>query len=88
MKAAGVEVEPYWPSLFSKLLEKVTVGDLIKGMTAAPVVAAAPVAGAPAAAAAAAGGGDAPAAAGEAAKEEEEEDDDMGLDMFGGEDDY
>ncbi|KAJ8903211.1 hypothetical protein NDN08_004321 [Rhodosorus marinus] len=87
VKAAGVEVEPYWPSLFSKLLEKVTVGDLISGMTAAPVVAAAPVAGAPAAAAAA-GGGDAPAAADEAAKEEEEEDEDMGMDMFGGEDDY
>mmetsp|Transcript_13385 Transcript_13385/g.19287 ORF Transcript_13385/g.19287 Transcript_13385/m.19287 type:complete len:119 (-) Transcript_13385:52-408(-) len=87
VKAAGVEVEPYWPSLFSKLLEKVTVGDLISGMTAAPVVAAAPVAGAAVAAAPGATGGDAPAEA-EAVKEEEEEDEDMGMDMFGGDDDY
>lgn len=85
VKAAGVEVEPYWPSLFAKLLEKVSITDMISSMTAAPVVAAAaPVAGAPAAAA----GGDAgaPAAAAAEEKEEEEEDEDMGMDLFGGDD--
>ena len=28
-KAAGVEVEPYWPGLFARLFETMSVGDLI-----------------------------------------------------------
>ncbi|CAH2099558.1 unnamed protein product [Euphydryas editha] len=77
LKAANVDVEPYWPGLFAKALEGVNVRDLITNIGSG--VGAAPAGGAPAAAAAAA----APAA--EAAKEEkkeeepEESDDDMGF---------
>lgn len=80
MKAAGVDVEPYWPGLFAKALEGVNVRDLITNIGSG--VGAAPAGGAPAAAAAAA----APAA--EAAKEEkkeeepEESDDDMGFGTY------
>ncbi|VVC90744.1 60S acidic ribosomal protein P1 [Leptidea sinapis] len=80
LKAAGVDVEPYWPGLFAKALEGVNVRDLITNIGSG--VGAAPAAGgAPAAASAAA-----PAA--EAAKEEkkeeepEESDDDMGFGLF------
>lgn len=45
MKAANVEVEAFWPSLFAKLLQKVSVDDIVKGMSAAPVAGAAPAAG-------------------------------------------
>ncbi|CAH3979999.1 60S acidic ribosomal protein P1 [Pieris napi] len=80
LKAANVDVEPYWPGLFAKALEGVNVRDLITNIGSG--VGAAPAAGgAPAAAAAA------PAA--EAAKEEkkkeeepEESDDDMGFGLF------
>ncbi|XP_073841727.1 large ribosomal subunit protein P1-like [Musca autumnalis] len=79
LKAANVEVEPYWPGLFAKALEGVNVKDLItnigSGAGAAPAAAAAPASGA------------APAA--EAKKEEkkkeeepEESDDDMGFALF------
>lgn len=78
MKAANVDVEPYWPSLFAKALEGINVKDLItsigSGVGAAP-------AGAVAAAAA-------PVAAVEKKEEkkkeesEEEEDDDMGFGKF------
>ncbi|XP_073822339.1 ribosomal protein LP1 [Musca autumnalis] len=79
LKAANVEVEPYWPGLFAKALEGVNVKDLItnigSGAGAAPAAAAAPA------------GGAAPAA--EAKKEEkkkeeepEESDDDMGFALF------
>ncbi|KAF2896039.1 hypothetical protein ILUMI_10132 [Ignelater luminosus] len=82
LKAANVDVEPYWPGLFAKALEGVNVKDLItkigSGAGAAPAGgAAAPAAGAPAAAA--------PAAAKEEKKKEsepEESDDDMGLGLF------
>jgi large subunit ribosomal protein LP1 len=74
--AAKVEVEPYWPMLFAKLLEKKSLDDFIMNVGAAP-------------AAPAAGGGAAPAAAagGEAKKEEkkveeESEEEDMGFDLF------
>ncbi len=56
VKAAGVAVESYWPSLFAKLAEKRNLEDLIlnagSGGAAASVAVSAPVAGASAAAAA------------------------------------
>lgn len=77
VKAAGVEVEPYWPSLFAKLVEKKSIDDFIVNVGAGG--------GAPAAAA----GGAAPAsgaaaapAAEEKKEEEEEEDADMGFSLF------
>ncbi|XP_057336689.1 60S acidic ribosomal protein P1 isoform X2 [Microplitis mediator] len=80
LKAAAVDVEPYWPGLFAKALEGLNIKDLItnigSGVGAAP-------AGAPVAAAAAA---DAAPAAKEAEKKkdepEEESDDDMGFGLF------
>ncbi|XP_034140452.1 60S acidic ribosomal protein P1-like, partial [Drosophila guanche] len=80
LKAANVEVQPYWPGLFAKALEGVNVRDLITNIGSGVGAALAGGAAAPAAA-------DAPAA--EAKKEEkkkEEEsdvsDDDMGLGLF------
>ena len=80
LKAAGVEVEPYWPGLFSNALESCNLKTLIttvgSGAGSAGPAAAAPAAGdAPAAAAAAA-----PAKKEE--EPEEEEDDDMGFGLF------
>ncbi|KAJ0637389.1 putative ribosomal protein P1/P2 [Helianthus annuus] len=80
LKAANVECESYWPSLFAKLAEKKNIEDLIVSVGAgggggAPAVAAAPAAGGAAAAA--------PAA--EEKKEEEpkeDTDDDMGFSLF------
>lgn len=50
MKAANVQVEPYWPALFAKLAEKRNIGDLIStacsgGGGGAPAAAVAPAAG-------------------------------------------
>merc|ERR1719413_301178 len=73
LKAAGVEVEPYWPGLFAKALKSCDLKSLIT--TVGSGVGAAPAGGAPAPAGAAA-----PAAAAAPAKKEEseeEEDDDM-----------
>ena len=83
LKAANVEVEPYWPSLFSKALENVDLKGLITNVGSG--VGAAPAAGA--AAAPAAGGAAPPAEAKEDKKkkeepESEEEDDDMGFGLF------
>lgn len=57
VKAAGVEIESYWPMLFANMAEKRNVTDLIMNVGAgggggAPVAAAAPAAGGGAAAAA------------------------------------
>ena len=74
-KAAGVDVEPYWPPLFAKLLEKKSIEDLITNVGG----------GAPVAAAAggAAAGGAAPAEEEKKEESEEEEsDDDMGFSLF------
>ena len=95
LKAAGVEVEPYWPGLFAKVgltciqrllicflkaLESCDLKSLIT--TVGSGVGAAPAGGA---AAPAAGGAAAPAADAAPAKKEEseeEEDDDMGFGLF------
>ncbi|KAL5279841.1 RPLP1 family protein [Megaselia abdita] len=78
LKAANVDVEPYWPGLFAKALEGVNVKDLITNIGSG--VGAAPAGGAPAAA-----GGAAPAEAKKEEKKEsepEESDDDMGFGLF------
>ena len=77
VKAAGIEVEPYWPALFANLAAKKSIEEFILNVGAGG-----------GAAAAAPAGGDAGAAAGGAAaakeeeKVEEEEDADMGFSLF------
>merc|ERR1711989_36991 len=69
LKAAGVDVEPYWPGLFAKALESCNVKDLITNVGSG--VGAAPAAG-----------GAAPAEEKKEEKKEEpeeESDDDMGF---------
>ena len=72
LKAAKVDVEPYWPGLFAKALEGVNVKDLLSNVGSG-VGAAGPATAAPAA-----------AAAKEEKREEpeEESDDDMGFSLF------
>ena len=79
LKAANVDIEPFWPSLFAGALKDVDVRSLITNIGSG-------VGSGPAAGGAAAAGGD--AAAAEAPKEEakaessSEEDDDMGFGLF------
>ncbi|EDW03413.1 60S acidic ribosomal protein P1 [Drosophila grimshawi] len=80
LKAANVEVEPYWPGLFAKALEGINVKDLITNIGSG-------VGAAPAGGAAAPAASDAPAAESkkeEKKKEEESDvsDDDMGFGLF------
>eukprot|EP00879_Flechtneria_rotunda_P000264 GHRR01000349.1.p1 GENE.GHRR01000349.1~~GHRR01000349.1.p1 ORF type:complete len:111 (+),score=58.46 GHRR01000349.1:149-481(+) len=79
VKAAGITVEPYWPSLFAKLFSKKSVEDLIANVGAGGggAAAAAPAAGG----ASAAAGGAAPAKE-EKKEEPSEEDEDMGFSLF------
>jgi len=78
IKAAKIQVEPFWPSLFAKALEGRNIGDLICNVGSAPAGGAV----APAA------GGDAVDAKEEKQEEkkkeesEEESDDDMGFGLF------
>ncbi|TQV95335.1 hypothetical protein V2A60_009632 [Cordyceps javanica] len=77
IKAANVEVEPIWTSIFAKALEGKDVKDLLVNVGSGG--GAAPAAGG----AAAAAGGAAEAPAEEAKEEEKEEsDEDMGFGLF------
>eukprot|EP00096_Caligus_rogercresseyi_P016348 TRINITY_DN896_c0_g1_i1.p1 TRINITY_DN896_c0_g1~~TRINITY_DN896_c0_g1_i1.p1 ORF type:complete len:111 (+),score=51.25 TRINITY_DN896_c0_g1_i1:114-446(+) len=81
LKAAKVNVEPFWPGIFSKCLESVNVKELITNISSG--VGSGPAAGG--APAAAAGGDAAPAESKKEAKKEEpeeESDDDMGFGLF------
>lgn len=77
LKAANVDVEPYWPGLFAKAVETLNLKDLVANVGAG-------AGSGPAAPA----GGQAPAEAvveekkEEKKEEEEEEDDDMGFGLF------
>uniref|UniRef100_A0AC35GM30 60S acidic ribosomal protein P1 n=1 Tax=Panagrolaimus sp. PS1159 TaxID=55785 RepID=A0AC35GM30_9BILA len=82
LTAAGVQVEPFWPSLYAKALEGVNVKDLISNISSG-------VGSAGAAAPAASSGGTTAAAEKPAAapakkeeKKEESEDEDMGFGLF------
>ncbi|XP_015757389.1 PREDICTED: 60S acidic ribosomal protein P1-like [Acropora digitifera] len=85
IKAAQVNVEPFWPGLFAKALEGHNLESLIQAAGAPGAGGAAPAAGG---AAAAAGGADESKDKEEEKKEEkkeeeeEESDDDMGFGLF------
>ncbi|KAL9705608.1 hypothetical protein quinque_009126 [Culex quinquefasciatus] len=81
LKAANVEIEPYWPGLFAKALEGINVKDLITNIGSGVGSGG----GAPAAGGAAAAAAPAAAEKKEEKKEEEpeESDDDMGFGLFG-----
>nr|ABR27938.1 ribosomal protein P1 [Triatoma infestans] len=85
LKAASVDVEPYWPGLFAKALEGINVKELItnigSGVGAAPAAGGAPAA-APADAAAAPAGGDKKKEEKKKVESEPESDDDMGFGLF------
>uniref|UniRef100_A0AC34FJN5 60S acidic ribosomal protein P1 n=1 Tax=Panagrolaimus sp. ES5 TaxID=591445 RepID=A0AC34FJN5_9BILA len=84
LTAAGVQVEPFWPSLYAKALEGVNVKDLISNLSSGVGTGGG---AAPAAAAAAPSGGAAAAAPAKEEKKKEEpkeesEDEDMGFGLF------
>lgn len=78
LKAANVDVEPFWPGLFAKALDTLNLKELVSNIGAGAGAAPGP--------AAQAGGAAAPAAEEKKEEkkeeEEEEEDDDMGFGLF------
>lgn len=80
LKAANVEVEPYWPGLFAKALEGINVKDLITNIGSG--VGAAPAGGAAPAAAAAAPAAEAKKEEKKKEEESDQSDDDMGFGLF------
>ncbi|KAL5983782.1 hypothetical protein ACLOJK_017874 [Asimina triloba] len=94
VNAAGVPVESYWPGIFSKLVQKMRVDDLITNVGSDGVLirliwhgcleggGGAPVAVSASASASASGAGAAPAVEEEKEEPKEESDDDMGFSLF------
>nr|CAA68557.1 unnamed protein product [Drosophila melanogaster] len=80
LKAANVEVEPYWPGLFAKALEAINVKDLITNIGSG--VGAAPAGGAAPAAAAAAPAAESKKEEKKKEEESDQSDDDMGFGLF------
>merc|ERR1711963_203234 len=80
LKAAKVDVEPFWPGLFAKCCESIDVKELISNVGSG--AGSAPAAGGAAPAAAADAGAAAPAAEAKKEEPEEESDDDMGFGLF------
>lgn len=82
LKAANVDVEPFWPGLFAKAVESINLKDLVSNVgSGVGAAGAAPEAAAAAPAADAAAGGDKKKKE-EKKEEEEEEDEDMGFGLF------
>uniref|UniRef100_U5EZ48 Large ribosomal subunit protein P1 n=1 Tax=Corethrella appendiculata TaxID=1370023 RepID=U5EZ48_9DIPT len=81
LKAANVDIEPYWPGLFAKALEGINVRDLITNIGSG-VGAAGPAAGGAAAAGAAAPAAEEKKEEKKKEEEPEESDDDMGFGLF------
>ncbi|ORZ36202.1 60s acidic ribosomal protein-domain-containing protein [Catenaria anguillulae PL171] len=79
-KAAGVEVDSIWFSLFAKALSTVSITDLLNNVGSGPAAGSAPAAAAGGASSGAAAAEAAPAAKEEEAKEESDED--MGFGLF------
>merc|ERR1711924_497514 len=80
LKAANVEFEPFWPSLFAGALKDVDVRSLITNIGSG--VGSGPAAGGAAAAGGDAAAADAPAEEAKKAESSSEEDDDMGFGLF------
>merc|ERR1712203_5673 len=80
LKAAKVDVEPFWPGLFAKCCESIDIKELISNVGSG--VGSAPAAGGAAPAAAADASAAAPAAEAKKEEPEEESDDDMGFGLF------
>merc|ERR1712035_22767 len=80
LKAANVEFEPFWPSLFAGALKDADVRSLITNIGSG--VGSGPAAGGAAAAGGDAGAAEAPAEEAKKAESSSEEDDDMGFGLF------
>merc|ERR1712235_86299 len=80
LKAANVEFEPFWPSLFAGALKDVDVRSLITNIGSG--VSSGPAAGGAAAAGGDAGAAEAPAEEAKKAESSSEEDDNMGFGLF------